>query len=153
MVKLILLSLAIAMVSSESNETTTSKTTTTVIAIRMDKPKGVPQPLNVRVNVTTGNAKDEKVKRAANLNFHGMSMLIPSQMIRTFEKFSLHNILSNSIPSGNKDPDLLASEIVNNFYFLPHLESVLSKDGNLVRKNFVKNKVGGGNRRISFSRH
>lgn len=75
-------------------------------------------------------------------------MLIPSQKIRTFEKFSLHNILSNSIPSGNMDPDLLASEIVNNFYFLPQLESVLVKDGNLIRKNFVKNKPG-GNRRVS----
>lgn len=112
----------------------------------MDKPKGIPQPLNVHTNFTS-IAKDDKVKRATTVNFNGMSLLIPSQKIRTFEKFSLHNILSNSIPSGNKDPDLLASEIVNNFYFLPHLESVLARDGNLIRKNFVKNKSG--NRRVS----
>lgn len=120
------------------------KNATTVI-MRIDKPRGVPQPLNVRVNVSSNS--DEKVKRSAsNINFNGMTLLIPAQKIRTFEKFSLHNTLSNSIPSGNRDPDLLASEIMNNFYFLPHLESVLGKDGNLIRRNFVKNS---SKRRVS----
>lgn len=129
-----------------NNETTSSSTNATTVAIRMSKPKGIVQPFNVRIN-NTSNEKDDKVKRAANAYSNGMTLLIPSFKIRTFEKFSLHNVLSNSIPSGNKDPDMLASEIVNNFYFLPHLESVLKKDGNLIRKNFVKTK--GGARRAS----